>query len=86
MPETLFEDFRQELAAQGLPKNASLADLIRHHRGNAALAAGADRLSLELALKAAYDLVDDFVMKRIGPYNYEAFYVVRTKLSEALRD
>lgn len=36
---SLEEDFAAELAAQGLPPYATLADLIRHHRGNAGAAA-----------------------------------------------
>lgn len=35
----LEEDFAAELAAQGLPPNSTLADLIRHHRGNAGITA-----------------------------------------------
>jgi hypothetical protein len=37
--------FRDELATQGLPETATLADLIRHHRGNAAAAAAFDSLA-----------------------------------------
>lgn len=33
------EDFAAELAAQGLPATATLAQLISHHRANAAQAA-----------------------------------------------
>lgn len=36
------EDFAAELKAQGLPPAASLADLIQHHRANAALTAVMD--------------------------------------------
>ena len=46
----------QELAdaneAVGLPRDASLADLIRHHRNNAALAVGFDQVAAELELAA----------------------------------
>lgn len=39
---------------------------------------------VENALQAAYELTDGFVMQRVGPRNYGAFYKVRTLLSEAL--
>jgi hypothetical protein len=48
--QTLTADFRAELIAQGLPADATLADLIRHHRGNAALAAAFDTLAAEAAV------------------------------------
>lgn len=48
--QTLTADFRAELVAQGLPADATLADLIRHHRGNAALAAAFDALAAEAAV------------------------------------
>lgn len=39
MSSNLAEDFAAELKAQGLPPTATLADLIRHHRGNAGITA-----------------------------------------------
>ena len=38
-PSSLAEDFAAELKAQGLPPTATLADLIRHHQGNAGITA-----------------------------------------------
>lgn len=49
------KELAAELQAQGLPEGSSLADLIRHHRGQAALAAAMDALSVggdeEMGLK-----------------------------------
>ena len=38
-PSSIEEDFAAELKAQGLPPYSTLADLIRHHRGNAGITA-----------------------------------------------
>ncbi len=54
-PEELYEAFRRELEEQGLPDYATLADLIRHHRGNAAMPLAFDMAALELQLQAARD-------------------------------
>lgn len=43
----VFDDFRKELATQGLPETATLADLIRHHRGNAGAAAAFESIARE---------------------------------------
>jgi hypothetical protein len=52
-PEELYEAFRRELEEQGLPEYSTLADLIRHHRGNAVAPLGFAIAGLELQLQAA---------------------------------
>ncbi len=44
----------------GLPVSASVADLIRHHRANAGLAAGFDLIAIRTAICAHADAVDGY--------------------------
>lgn len=58
-PQTAAEALREALRSQGLPEGASLADLIRHERGNARAAGNAEGYASALSGRAAADTHTD---------------------------
>src|SRR5690606_31145289 len=78
-------DLQAELAKVGLPENASLADLIQHHRANAGVAAALDslRTSQPVQVKVTNELVNRLLFK----YDNDSTFWVRefrSALSTAL--
>lgn len=51
---------REALEEAGLPETASVQDLIRHHRNNAALAAGFDKIAAQEREKGLREALADF--------------------------
>jgi hypothetical protein len=84
----LRDERNEAMDAVGLPRTASLDDLIRHHRGNAATAAGFDQIAAEARcarLQQALEWIIDYVPAGfVSPMDDEDSMNYRAVAREAL--